>query len=63
MRDYVGFFLTNDGAYIKFMLFSFSASVFSKVSQISVNLENQGEKFKQEFSKYIVSVVNAMNNK
>ncbi|KAK9732152.1 hypothetical protein QE152_g13011 [Popillia japonica] len=39
------------------------SSVFSKMSQIGVNLENQGEKFKQDFSKYVVSVVSTMLNK
>ncbi|KAI4464672.1 drab5-related [Holotrichia oblita] len=39
------------------------SSVFSKMSQIAVNLENQGEKFKQDFSKYVVSVVSTMSNK
>jgi len=39
------------------------SSTFSKVSQVTVNLDTQGEKFKQEFTKYIISVVNTIVNK
>ncbi|XP_017771397.1 PREDICTED: intraflagellar transport protein 22 homolog [Nicrophorus vespilloides] len=37
--------------------------VFNKISQINVNLENNAEKFRQEFAKYIVSVANNLTNK
>lgn len=39
------------------------SSVFSKMSQIAVDVENQGEKFKQDFSKYVVSVVSTIMHK
>lgn len=37
------------------------ATAFSKISQITVDLENQKEKFKQDFSKFIISLVNTLN--
>ncbi|KAK4873806.1 hypothetical protein RN001_013166 [Aquatica leii] len=36
------------------------SSTFSKVSKIVVNLDAQGEKAKQDFNKYILSVINTI---
>ncbi|XP_018333021.1 intraflagellar transport protein 22 homolog [Agrilus planipennis] len=38
------------------------SSKFSKIAQINVDLEGEGEKFKQEFQKYVLSVVNNLDN-
>ncbi|KAF5306847.1 hypothetical protein FQA39_LY00077 [Lamprigera yunnana] len=39
------------------------SSTFSKVSKTVVNLEAQGDKIKQDFAKYVVSVYNTKTNK
>ncbi|KAB0792944.1 hypothetical protein PPYR_12564 [Photinus pyralis] len=44
-------------------VFAKLSSTFSKVSKIVVNLDAQGEKVKQDFTKYVTSVVNTMTNK
>lgn len=40
----------------------FSAPNFMKISQIAVDIENEKEKFKQDFAKYVTSLVNTVNS-
>ncbi|XP_065161331.1 intraflagellar transport protein 22 homolog [Atheta coriaria] len=35
-------------------------SMFTKISQINVNLEANSQKFRQEFTKFVISVINTM---
>lgn len=42
---------------------TFAASAFSKVSQLTLNLDQEGEKFKQDFAVYIRSVVKTLASK